>query len=264
MKRKQLLKTKRSDGGGGGVDAEQFNSLDDILLPTTKKTPMQRSGGDGGTSSTRTEKPSSSPPQADSNTPSPSTSFEEKRDIMKPQIQNICGDCHSTCSTCASSGAESECLACQQGLTFIAHHAATRKNNTNATSSNSTTGVCVSPISQANQSVIHTFNAHLIWISVGVLAILALLVAIIVALVRLPKRSSSTKHHASKLRDSYTYDRVDDSALLSDYDDQVLDDAFLSYKELKSKFNDDPDDDDAGEVEEGVDHRLPRDLTRVV
>lgn len=257
MKRKQLLKTKRSDGG---VEPKQYDSLDDIL--PTAKTPMQMSGG--GTSSTRVE-PSS--PQADSDTP-PSTSSEEKRDIMKPQIQNICGDCHSTCLTCASSAAESECLACQQGLTFIAHHATTSKNNTNG-SSNATTGVCVSPISQANQSVIHTFNAHLIWISMGILAILALLVAIIVALVRLPK-GSSTKNHAAKLRDSYTYDRVNDSALLSDYDDgQVLDDDdFLTYKELKSKFNDMPstDEEDNGDdqVEGGVDHGLPRDLTRVV
>lgn len=199
LKRKQLLKSKRSDA------ANEFNSLDDILPSTT-----------------------------------PRTTATQKRDIMKPQIQNICGDCHSTCSTCASSNAETDCWTCQQGLAFIAHDTSAPPVQ-NATR----TGVCVSPVAQANQSVIHQFNANLIWMSLGALAILSLFVAVIVALIRVPNKS--------KLRDTYTYDRVDDAALLSEYEEDVLDDAFLSYKELKSKFKDQPTDD-----EDDVD-RMPRD-----
>lgn len=53
----------------------------------------------------------------------------------------------------------------------------------------------------------------------------------------------------SKLRDSYAYDRVNETGLLSEYDDEVLDDAFLTYKQLKSKFTDGVDDEEEEEEE---------------
>lgn len=229
MKRKQLLKSKRSDAskeqeeeGQLAHSASQFNSLDDIL-PTR---------------ATTTEASSTIPSVADK---------IKTRAIMKPQIQNICGDCHSTCLTCTASHAESNCLTCQEGLTFIANKATTSSSspatNSNSTSNSTTTittttGFCVSPVAQlASQTVIHKLNANLFWVAMGILAGLACIVGLIFLAVRGPR----------KMRDTYAYDRVNETGLLAEYDDDVLDDAFLTYKQLKSKFKDEPSD---GEEEE--------------
>lgn len=81
--------------------------------------------------------------------------------------------------------------------------------------------------------------------SIAILGILALVVLAIVCVLRVVVRKKS------KLRDSYAYDRVNEEMLLSgddeEYDEEVLHDAFLSYKELKSKFKDEPEEEDEGE-----------------
>lgn len=237
MKRKQLLKSKRSDaskeeeGQIAYSSSSQFNSLDDIL-PTR----------------TTTTDASSSIPSA--------TDKIKTRAIMKPQIQNICGDCHSTCLTCTTSHAESDCLTCQEGLTFIANKATTSSlssatnsssTNNNTTTITTTTGFCVSPVAQlASQTVIHKLNANLFWVAIGILAGLACIVGLIFFVVRGPRN----------MRDTYAYDRVNETGLLAEYDDDVLDDAFLTYKQLKSKFKDEPSDGEEDEEEDVYDRTV--------
>lgn len=181
-------------------NGDKFDSLDDIL-PT--KTPHGE------------EEPSA-----------------VRRAIMKPQIQNICNDCHSTCSTCNSSNSETNCLACQAGLEFIAKGPAPN-----------TTGVCVSPAGKENDTFLHKFNSAVVLLTMVILLALLVVVGIVLRLTTTSK---------SKLRDSYTYNRVEDTGLLSEYDDNVMDDAFLTYKQLKSKFKDMPTDDDDEEEEDAA------------
>lgn len=76
---------------------------------------------------------------------------------------------------------------------------------------------------------------------------LLLIVAIVVLLLkRLPSRQS-------KLRDSYAYDRVEDAGLLSDAEDDedALGGAFLSYKQLKSRFKDTASDEENDHEDDG-------------
>lgn len=260
MKRKQLLKSKRSEEAtDNGDEFDQFNSLDDILpttritLPTDKQQQQKRRRSSATTIIGTGERETTA-------------SSDEKRAIMKPQIQNICGDCHSTCLTCASSDVASDCLECQTGLSFIANPTTIISSTTSTTATNSTktSGLCVSPVAQANQSTIHKFNANLVWMSLAILAVLVALVGVIVVVGR---RMVPTKKTA-KLRDSYAYDRVNDTGLLDDYDEEeqeeVLHDAFLTYNELKNKFRDDPDDEGDDEEDNNTITTTGTDLARIV
>lgn len=158
------------------------------------------------------------------------TSSNQERAIMKPQIQKICEICHSTCSQC-NDGGEGDCTECQAGLALI------------TPSSNSTTGVCVSPAAIGDESLIRNLNQHVVFTSVMIILLLVVLSGVLFFLFR--------KQTVSKLRDSYAYDRVESSAAASAYDEEVLDDAFLTYKQLKSKYMDFHDDDpDHGPSEE--------------
>lgn len=99
----------------------------------------------------------------------------------------------------------------------------------------------MSPAGKENETFIHKFNSGIVLSTMAILMALLVVVGIVILVLRLTTNKS-------KLRDSYTYNRVEDTGLLSEYDDNVLDDAFLTYKQLKSKFKDMPTDDEEEEV----------------